>query len=345
MVVEEKQFPPSHESVQRIQTLIIGRLVTISLLLVASWVWNSGHLKLSYEDFPRGLFLVFVISVGLTVVYFFVLRLSKVYLWQIRAQFLIDAFLVTWLVWSTGDVTSPFVSLYMVLICVAGIFIGKRATVVLSGLCLVLFTLLSAAAYTAFIHSYATTSDVGKIVQIVTFNSLAFVIVGFLSSKLAERYTSNQKLEATAKSLANLKVLHERIVESIRSGLITIDVDGKIYTFNKTAEEITEYNAEEMRGTSIFVLFGDIKREIESALADTGEKSDGHQRYEIGFTTPDGFVVQLGYSISPLYSEDGEKNRTDSHLPGPDRHPFDGRKRQAKRSVGCCRACCGWIGA
>ncbi|MEZ5345149.1 MAG: ATP-binding protein [Pyrinomonadaceae bacterium] len=307
MLVNEEAFPADQKQFQKIQTLIIGRLMTIFLLLVASWVWNSGHLKLSYEDFPRGLFLIFVISVGLTIVYFFVLRLSKDYYWQIRAQFLVDAFLVTWLVWRTGDVTSPYITLYIVLISVAGLFLGKKTTLLLAGLCVSLFFVLSTAAYSSLIQSSATTSEFTKIVQIVAFHSVAFLIVGLLSARLSERYASSEELAATTKSLANLRVLHERIIESIRSGLITIDLEGTIYTFNATAEEITGHSAEEMRGKSVFSLFGDIKKEIEFSLSNDYHKTEFQQRYEIGFPTPDGFVVQLGYSISPLYSESGEK--------------------------------------
>ncbi len=40
---------------------------------------------------------------GLTIVYFFVLRLNNNYDWQVRVQFVIDACLITWLVWKTGD--------------------------------------------------------------------------------------------------------------------------------------------------------------------------------------------------------------------------------------------------
>ena len=307
MVTDAKEYPDIANPSQRIQLLIVGRLLSIFLLLVTSWVWNSGDLKLSWENFPRGLFLVFVIAVGLTVVYFFVFRLSKNYYWQIVAQFLIDAFLVTSLVWRTGDITSPYISLYIVLIGVASIFLSKRATLMLAALCVGLFIFLSAAAYLAYIQSAATTEDVSKIIQIVGFHIVAFLVVGLLSARLAERYTSSRELEEATKTLANLRVLHERIIESIRSGLITIDLDGKIYTFNRTAQEITGFSAEEMRGESILNLFGDIRREIEEALSDEAFKSDVQKRHEIGFTTPDGFVVQLGYSISPLYSESGER--------------------------------------
>ncbi|MDQ3064379.1 MAG: hypothetical protein M3R14_16180 [Acidobacteriota bacterium] len=70
---------------------------------MASWIWNSGRLKFSFEDFPCDLFLVFLIFVGLTIVYFFILRLSKNYAWRIRAQFFHDALLIIWLFWRTGD--------------------------------------------------------------------------------------------------------------------------------------------------------------------------------------------------------------------------------------------------
>ncbi len=307
MVVEEKDISIDATIAQKIQTLIIGRLLTIFLLLVASWIWNSGHLNLSFEDFPRGLFLISVIAAFLSIFYFFILRLSKDYHWQIRVQFLVDVFLITWLVWRTGDVTSPYITLYIVLISVASIFLGKRATIILACLCVILFAFLSSASYFAFIESYSTTSEFSKIIQIVSFHSVAFLVVGLLSARLAERYSSSKELEVTTKTLANLRVLHERIIESIRSGLITIDLVGTIYTFNKTAEEITGRTSAEMRGKSIFSLFGDIQREIELALADDYHTTEFQRRYEIGFTTPDGFVVQLGYSISPLFAESGDK--------------------------------------
>src|SRR6187549_3157775 len=126
--LDKKRLKANDEVVNKIQTLIIGRLMITFLLLVAGWFWNSGYLKLSFEDFPRGLFLLFLISVGLTIVYFFVLRLSKNFLVQVKIQFIIDALAITWLVWRTGDLTSPYITLYIVLIGVASIFLNARQT-------------------------------------------------------------------------------------------------------------------------------------------------------------------------------------------------------------------------
>jgi two-component system, NtrC family, sensor histidine kinase PilS len=290
----------------RILTLIVGRLFAIFLLLVAAWVWNAGFAKLSFDDFPRGLLLVFVASVGLTVFYFVLLRFSKNLTAQLRLQFLFDAILITWLVWRTGDVNSPYITLYTVLICVASLFLGLRGTLIATVLCVALFTFLTISTTNSLLVSYSTVSlDMSKAIQLVGFHDIAMLVVGFLAAKLAERRGSTVILEETTKDLANLRALHERIVESIRSGLVTTDLDGKIYTFNATAEEITGYKFAEVKGWTIYDFLGDVKQPISTSL-EAAEKGEQPPRFEIDFLTPETFAVRLGYGISPLFDEDGE---------------------------------------
>src|SRR5436189_4009212 len=132
--LDEKAAPANSVQMQRIQTLVIGRLMAIFLLLVTSWFWYSGTLRLSFDNFPQGIFLVFLISVGLTIVYFFSLRLSTNYAAQIRIQFFLDALLITWLVWRTGDLTSPYITLYIVVISVASFFLKPLSTLLMAAM-------------------------------------------------------------------------------------------------------------------------------------------------------------------------------------------------------------------
>ena len=303
--LDEKEFSANPNSTQKIQTLIIGRLLVIFLLLVTSWVWNSGRLKLSFDDFPKGLFLVFLISVGLTIVYFFGLRLNKNFRWQIRIQFLTDMLLITWLIWRTGASTSPYITLYIVLISVSSIFLSASGTLLTASICVSLFTILSVLTSMSLIESFGTTPEASKIFQIIAFNDVAFLVVGLLASRLAARAASGEKLKQTTKTLANLRVIHERIIESIRSGLITTDLDGKIYTFNAAAAEITGHKAEDMREKPITTLFGDMEISVAEAL-EANAMGEQPPRFETDFITPEDFVVHLGYGISPLFSEDGE---------------------------------------
>lgn len=291
--------------VSRIQTLIIGRLVAIFLLLVTSWVWHSGTFRLTLENLPQGLFLLFVISVGLTIVYFFLLRLSRRFSWQINVQLVLDALLIGWLIWRTGDLSSPYLTLFIVLISVASYYLKPLSTLLMSMFCSLIFLLLAVLVSSGVIVSSGPEQPAGKVVQIVSFHIVAFLVVGLLASRLSDRHSSGEELKETAKSLANLRLLHERIIESIRSGLITTDLDGKIYTFNSAATEITGFTAEQVRGHSIFDYFGDIREPIELSLAsaDVGEQTP---RFETDLVTPEGFAVRIGYGVARLFSENNE---------------------------------------
>lgn len=302
--LKDRQFPAKF---QRVQTLIIGRLMAIFLLMVAGWIWHEGKIQFSFETFPQDLFLAFVVSVGLTVVYFFLLRLSENLRWQIHLQFFVDALLITWLVWRTGDLTSPYLTLYIILIGVSSAFISARATLFLSAVCALFFASVSVGVTFELIRSFGVLPDPPKIVQIIGFHVVAFFVVGLLAARLADRASHGEKLLETKKSLENLRVLHERIIESIRSGLITTDLEGNIYTFNAAAAEITGYRAEEMVGKNISQLLGNIEQPISSSFAavDSGEQQP---RFEADLTTPERFAVRIGYGIAPLFSEAGEKS-------------------------------------
>ncbi len=277
----------------------------IFLLLVTSWVWNSGTLRLSFENFPQGLFLVFLISVGLTIVYFFLLRLSKNFALQIRSQFFLDSLLITWLIWRTGDLSSPYITLYIVMISVASFFTKPLSTLLIAAVCAFLLVTLALLTGAGVIDTFGPVQVASKAVQIVSFHVVALLVVGLLASRLSDRRSSGEELEETTKTLASLRALHERIVESIRSGLVTTDLEGTIYTFNAAATEITGYRLDEVQGKSINALFGDIREQIDLSL---GAAGDGDQlpRFEVDLATPDGFAVRIGFSVSLLFSETNE---------------------------------------
>lgn len=303
--LDENSLPANDAKVSRVQTLVIGRLVATFLLLVASWVWHSGTLRLSYDNFPDGLLLVFVLSVGLTIVYFFLLRLSRAIVWQLRVQFVLDVLLTTWLVWRTGDLSSPYITLYIVIIGVGSFFLKPLATLLMAMFCSAIFVAMSALVAAGVIESTGIAQPPGKFVQIVSFHVVAFLVVGLLSSRLSDRHSSGEELRETAKSLASLRLLHERIIESIRSGLITTDLDGTIFTFNAAAAEITGHRAEDVTGENISAIFGDIRGPIAMSVgaAEAGEQAP---RFETELSTPEGFLVRVGYSIAHLYSREGE---------------------------------------
>src|SRR5215510_15047505 len=238
--------------------MIAGRLVTALLLSVVGTLWTGQ----ASQSINKSLGLLTIVAC-LTIVYALIFRLSKNILFQARFQLAVDILLVTWLVWNSNVIQSPYIALYIVIIAVSSLFLGPRGAVVTSVGCAVAFTTCSLQ-ITGLAGRIDETRLVGgsisQTVQWLGLFDVAFLVVGLLSARLAERQSrSDVRLMAATQSLANLRALHERIVASIRSGLVTTDLDGRIFTFNSAAEEITGYREEKIRGKDASILFGDLK--------------------------------------------------------------------------------------
>jgi two-component system sensor histidine kinase PilS (NtrC family) len=293
---------------RRLWWLILGRAAIAVLVMLAGAVWARGTFAANIGESLQSIKPLILVVTLLTVIYSAAHVLWQNHLLQARFQFFADVLLVTWLVWITGGVRSPYTALYIVVISVASWFIGPRGALITS--------IGSAVAFNAcsLLLLYRVTSarsipvdeSLPGVIQTMGLADISFLVVGLLAAKLAERQLhSDVQLAAATRSLADLRALHERIVESIRSGLITTDLSGTIYTFNAAAEEITGYLAQDVRGEKVSAFFGDMTRQIAESMqaAATGKVSP---RFEIDSLTQSGFMLHLGYSIAPLFGESGE---------------------------------------
>jgi two-component system sensor histidine kinase PilS (NtrC family) len=309
MIEQAQKVEDSRGLRRRIGWLIVGRLVAAVLFLMAAAMWTHGGVSAVARVALSGTLPIFVTVAGLSLVYLIALRFFNRLQWQASAQLLIDVLLVTWLVWATGDSSSPYAAAYILVISAASIFLGPRGALITSVGCVVAFTVITLATAAGWIPPFAHDPDnalTAKAIQAIGINDVAFLVVGLLAARLADRQARAdvQLIEAT-QSLATLRALHERIVESIRSGVVTTDLQGRIYTFNAAAEEITGYKAMDARGQGASIFFGELKDRIAQSMsaAQAGEPSP---RFEAYCLTADGLRLRLGYSISPLFSEMGE---------------------------------------
>jgi two-component system sensor histidine kinase PilS (NtrC family) len=303
-IIEGDAFVP------RLRWLIAGRLLAAILMLLLSALWTQERFgAATSSNALRGALPIFLCVVALTLIYLLGVRFFNRLTLQAAGQLFADVLLVTWLVWVTGDVYSPYVALYVIIIAVASIFLGPRGALLTSVGCVVAFTSLAMAAVSGAIPHYThilVAAPTYKAVETIGINDVAFLVVGLLSARLTERQSrSDVRLIAATQSLASLRALHERIVESIRSGVVTTDLAGSIYTFNAAAEEITGYRATDVRGQEASIFFGDLPENIADSLqaAEAGETSP---RFESSCLTADGLRLRLGFSIFPLFAESGE---------------------------------------
>jgi len=297
---------------RRVLKLIFGRLILVILAVLGGWWLGPGVSEVSLDLAPQGANLLLPVAVGLTALYLLWLRVGRTLVWQVRVQFFIDSVLITWLVWATGDLISPYVALYTILIGLAGFFLGRSDALAVAGSCAVCFTALPFALDPSLIYSLSGEAEPSRAVQTIAFNAIAFLLVGLLAGRLADRRSIGDALKQAEANFANLNVLHERILDSINSGIITTNLDGKIYTFNRAAEEITGIKPHQTLARNIFSIFSDeIREPIKACLkggpldAPSFTKFEARVRpsFQIG-ETPDAVVT---CSVQPLLSAEGEK--------------------------------------
>jgi two-component system sensor histidine kinase PilS (NtrC family) len=148
--------------------------------------------------------------------------------------------------------------------------------------------------------------DASQVFYTLILYMMAFYIVAFLSSTISEELKKKKK-ELIQKQVDydQLEAFNRNIIQSLDSGLLTIDLSGKINFLNRTAEKILNRNRGELKNTSIYNLFPKIDEMIDEAKKKTSDPPPDYQRYQTLLTYSDGKKIYLGFSISPLTDPDG----------------------------------------
>lgn len=290
---------------KKLRWLVFWRLIIMAGLLATVSVLERGKVP---QSFTPALVSVTLAVAVLSVAYLALIETAIPIQFQIYGHLSIDLLLVTWLVHKTGDIESPFPALYLVIIFAASALLSKRAVFFLATLGGVLYgangilkivgVIPRAEGFTAYESGRLDSTEF-----LFALNVIAIFAVSVLSSHLAARVRkSEDELAIATRDLADYRVFNDRIIESMRSGLVTTDLRGNVVTFNRAAEEITGYKVPDIKGKSIFSIFGDIEKQIEVGLESIRSRTR-LPRFDIGCKTADGREIHLGFSVAPLVDE------------------------------------------
>jgi len=131
-------------------------------------------------------------------------------------------------------------------------------------------------------------------------HAVALLIVALLGTALSrEVRLAGEQLAESETDLRRLRNLHERTVESLTSGLVTTDRDGRITSFNPEAERITG----RAHGDAIGREFEEILPGASGALERSSEKK--RVRMRLPFYGPEVGGRHLGLAASILKGADG----------------------------------------
>jgi two-component system sensor histidine kinase PilS (NtrC family) len=139
----------------------------------------------------------------------------------------------------------------------------------------------------------------------VGLNVFGFMGVAALTGYLAEglRRTGAQ-LEVASTQLADLQAFNQHVIDSLRSGLATSDMQGRLLTFNRAASSITVIPAAEAVGQRIVEVL-QLPPVFQSLFDERGPRAV-LQRQEFGFQRGDGRQIEIGMTSAPLITPRGE---------------------------------------
>jgi two-component system sensor histidine kinase PilS (NtrC family) len=178
---------------------------------------------------------------------------------QASLQVLTDLIMVSLVVHETGGWDSSLNFLYPLAIIVAGILLPRVWAYLVAALAFILYGTVLELNYYGIVRSYCTTHPELKALQGIIFvNLFAFLAVAYLAGQLvAKLRQARVQLKHASGALEDLQILHENIIQSISSGLITTGLDGRITLVNSAAQKLLERSPEQLLGKPVTQLFLD----------------------------------------------------------------------------------------
>lgn len=300
----------------RLQRLMFVRIFVVTLLFVAALSAEAGG-RVSAEP-ATDLYPLIIAAYSFSALYAVVVRRMRSLEFFTYLQFAVDALCIGLVVLFTGAEESPFTLLFVFNILGAGYLLLVPGGLVVASMDMVVFMVCLVLAWTGVAPQVDESGQLrpppwagGSAEALSTYFVVGFYLVSFhllgvlagsLSRKQAE---TGRALARTADSLLRLRDMHGRIVQNIDVGLVTIDREARITSFNRAAEEITRYEGGEVLGQPLSTVLAGVERRFKPG--DDGEPVPVHgHTFERWATRKDGKRVFLRTSVSGMRSTSGE---------------------------------------
>lgn len=303
----------TEKSLRRLRWLIISR-VAITTFLLGIYIFidlkqTSVHSGIGFPSFYSLILITYIIS------FIFIILLKFIKTCQINAyiQMVCDVALITLLVHITGGVNSVYSVLYPMVIIYTVLFAERKGGLIVATACSLSYGLLLNLEffgicnfpYPLFLPPIP--EDAGYVYSRISIHALSFFIVAYLASFVIEQEKAARALLAEKESAFDrLDLLHRSIIESIDTGILTVDLDGRITSFNRAAVVITGLAADDVLNRDILSVFPDFNSILERFSGGPAGKGP-ERRMEMTIKKGEGENLILGCSLSQLRGNNGER--------------------------------------
>jgi two-component system, NtrC family, sensor histidine kinase PilS len=252
----------------------------------------------THIPFPVGSFVPLIaLWYSLAILYVFLPRWIPRAPWHAPLQMVGDLLVITGVVYATGAQDSYFISLYLLAILMGSVLFSRRGVFLVAGACFALLGSVIEFAYYEVIPPTASSMPSSRALEFWLVNNLfAFFAVAYLGSLLSQTLRKKGvELEEKNVELKDLQAFNQDIIESMRGGLLTTDLEGRILLMNRAGVEIT--------GQGSLIRRGEYVQNLLPAFWPVELDAQGipvASRTEVEFHTPDGAARFVGLSVSAL---------------------------------------------
>jgi two-component system sensor histidine kinase PilS (NtrC family) len=167
----------------------------------------------------------------------------------IYLQLFVDIIVITFLVYFSGGIVSPFYFLYILPIIVSSIFLKRRDTLYIATLSFIIFGILSDLLYLKVIPFYfgiypQQHIPLGSFIYNLLMSFIAFSTVAILSSYYFEKIrTTGEALKNIQENLKDLVLLNNTVMEKMENGFMICDSGGKLISYNEKSKNLLNLNS------------------------------------------------------------------------------------------------------
>jgi two-component system sensor histidine kinase PilS (NtrC family) len=285
---------------QQLKKLIIYRLILTTVTFLMGLLFQLQGIAAMWGPYGLFYFLIFLFY-ATTIIFTLLMRKVKDFTFLIYAQTIADALIITGIIYITGGGSSVFFPLYVLAVLQAGVMLEKKGGLMAASVCSICYGLLLNMESLWVIPSLSPRLPYNSVVMLykLFLAFLAFYLSGYLTGYLAEEVRKRgRELLQTKEDYSRLEAFNRDVIQSMQSGLMTVNLKERITFLNKAGEKILGSVISQCKDRPIHDLFLELKDNFHEGF---------RSRTEIAFQRPDGEEIKLGLSTSTLKDHRGNK--------------------------------------
>jgi two-component system sensor histidine kinase PilS (NtrC family) len=257
----------------------------------------------------RGFYGTVIFALLSTIGYGLILRRVKRVKRFVVLNIATDVAIVSALVHLSGGSDSPFAFLYVLIGAYGAVLLERKGALICALAGGLVYGTVLLAGHRGWLpqHMIGPPDPTPVLFSMWVVNAGGVVLVAWLASLLsAELRRAGEALEQRTSDLSRLQTLHERTVESLKSGLLTTDLEGRITSLNSEAERITHRDRAQVLGLDVEAILPGI-RDYLVVDCEGSEKAGGSDsRGRMAYRAQDQTLRHLGIGAYVLRDREAE---------------------------------------